>query len=148
MNFVHIVSQASCIQIFAKSHFIHPNSINFGQNHAKIGISSRHGRAFQIYLPELKELWSNQTNWVAGKKYKERRLVEPIKYPTLITLLRLPYLCHFGSTSFALPNRPKYGILNRVIRVFLPEKGSQFLAFGSKIPFITMPSQGVFLQKL
>ena len=36
---------------------------------------------------------------------------------TLITLLRIPYLCHFGSSSFVLPIRPKYGILNRVIRV-------------------------------
>jgi hypothetical protein len=26
---------------------------------------------------------------------------------TLITLLRVPYLCHFGSTSFVLPIRPK-----------------------------------------
>ena len=30
----------------------------------------------------------------------------------LITLLRVPYVCHFGSTSFVLPIRPKYGILN------------------------------------
>ena len=36
---------------------------------------------------------------------------------TLITLLRIPYLCHFGSTSFVLPIWPKYCILNRVIRV-------------------------------
>ena len=36
---------------------------------------------------------------------------------TLITLLRIPYLCHFGSTSFVLLIWPKYGILNRVIRV-------------------------------
>ena len=36
---------------------------------------------------------------------------------TLITLLRILCLCHFGSTSFVLPIRPKYGILNRVIRV-------------------------------
>ena len=36
---------------------------------------------------------------------------------TLITLLRIPYLCHFGSTSFVLPIRPNYGILNRAIRV-------------------------------
>ena len=28
---------------------------------------------------------------------------------TLITLLRVPYLCHFGSTSFVLPIWPKYG---------------------------------------
>ena len=39
------------------------------------------------------------------------------KIITLITLLRVPYLCHFGSTSFVLPIRPKYGTLNRVIRV-------------------------------
>ena len=39
--------------------------------------------------------------------------------PTLITLLRIPYLCHFGSTSFLLPNRPKYSILNWIIRVSL-----------------------------
>ena len=40
---------------------------------------------------------------------------------TLITLLRIPYLCHFGSTSFVLPIWPKYGILiNRVIRVPTP----------------------------
>ena len=36
---------------------------------------------------------------------------------TLITLLRIPYLCHFGSTSFVLPIWTKYGILNGVIRV-------------------------------
>ena len=36
---------------------------------------------------------------------------------TLITLLRVPYLCHFDSTSFVLPIRPKYGTVNRVIRV-------------------------------
>ena len=30
-----------------------------------------------------------------------------IDLPTLITLLRVPYLCHFGSTSFVLPIRPK-----------------------------------------
>ena len=30
---------------------------------------------------------------------------------TLITLLRIPYLCHFGSTSFVLPIQPKYSIL-------------------------------------
>ena len=36
---------------------------------------------------------------------------------TLITLLRVPYLCHFRSTSFVLPIRPKYHTLNRVIRV-------------------------------
>jgi hypothetical protein len=37
----------------------------------------------------------------------------------LITLLRILYLCHFGSTNFVLPIRPKYGILNRVIRVWV-----------------------------
>ena len=31
--------------------------------------------------------------------------------PTLITLLRIPYLCHFGSSSFVLPIQPKYGTL-------------------------------------
>ena len=36
---------------------------------------------------------------------------------TLITLLIVPYLCHFGSSSFVLPIQPKYDILNRVIRV-------------------------------
>ena len=40
-----------------------------------------------------------------------------IELYTLITLLRVQYLCHFGSTSFVLPIRPKYGTLNRVIRV-------------------------------
>ena len=42
---------------------------------------------------------------------------------TLITLLRIPYLCHFGSTSFVLPIRPK----NRVMRVrvyFIKPQGS------------------------
>ena len=37
----------------------------------------------------------------------------------MITVLRIPYLCHFGSSSFVLPIRPKYGILNRVIRVLV-----------------------------
>ena len=41
---------------------------------------------------------------------------------TLITLLGVPYLCHFGSTSFVLPIRPKYGTLNRVIGVFISLK--------------------------
>ena len=36
---------------------------------------------------------------------------------TLITLLRILYLCHFGSSGFVLTIRPKYGIFNRVIRV-------------------------------
>ena len=36
---------------------------------------------------------------------------------TLITLQRVPYLCHFGSTSFVLPIRPKNSILNRDRRV-------------------------------
>ena len=35
----------------------------------------------------------------------------------LITLLRIPYLFHFGNTSFGLSIWPKYSILNRVIRV-------------------------------
>ena len=43
--------------------------------------------------------------------------VPVLMYHTLITLLRVPYLCHFGSTSFVLQIRPKYGTLNRVIRV-------------------------------
>ena len=38
---------------------------------------------------------------------------------TLITLSKVLYLCHFGSTSFVLPIRPKYGTFNRVIRVYL-----------------------------
>ena len=36
---------------------------------------------------------------------------------TLIPLLRISIFCHFGSTSFVLPIRPKDGILNRCIRV-------------------------------
>jgi hypothetical protein len=40
-------------------------------------------------LPELKELWSNQTNWVAGKKYKERKLVEPISTGNSLETLKL-----------------------------------------------------------
>ena len=36
---------------------------------------------------------------------------------TLITLLRIPYLGRFGSTMLVLPKWPKYGILDRVIRV-------------------------------
>ena len=36
---------------------------------------------------------------------------------TLIPLLRISIFCHFGSTSFVLPIRPKDGILNRGIRV-------------------------------
>ena len=41
----------------------------------------------------------------------------PLLHCILITLLIIPYLCHFDSTSFVLLIRPKYGILNRVIRV-------------------------------
>ena len=37
--------------------------------------------------------------------------------PTLIPLLRISIFCHFGSTCFVLPIRPKDGILNRGIRV-------------------------------
>ena len=36
---------------------------------------------------------------------------------TLLSLLRISIFCHFGSTSFVLPIRPKNSILNRVIRV-------------------------------
>ena len=36
---------------------------------------------------------------------------------TLLSLLRIPIFCHFGSTSFVMPIRPKYGILNRDRRV-------------------------------
>ena len=38
-------------------------------------------------------------------------------HTTLIPLLRISIFCHFGSTSFVLPIRPKYHTLNRVIRV-------------------------------
>ena len=37
--------------------------------------------------------------------------------PTLLSLLRIPIFCHFGSTSFVLPIRPKNSILNRDRRV-------------------------------
>ena len=37
---------------------------------------------------------------------------------TLITLLRVPYLGRIGSTKLVLPKWHKYGILNRVIRVW------------------------------
>ena len=37
---------------------------------------------------------------------------------TLLSLLRIPIFCHFGSTSFVLPIRPKDSILNRDRRVF------------------------------
>ena len=40
-----------------------------------------------------------------------------IKDHTLIPLLRISIFCHFGSTSFVVPIRPKDGILNRGIRV-------------------------------
>ena len=43
-----------------------------------------------------------------------------IKQLALITQLRVPYLCHFSSPSFVLPIRPKYGILDRIIRVYRP----------------------------
>ena len=36
---------------------------------------------------------------------------------TLLSLLRIPIFCHFGSTSFVLPIRPKNSILNRDRRV-------------------------------
>ena len=41
----------------------------------------------------------------------------PNKLPTLLSLLRIPIFCHFGSTSFVLPIRPKDSILNRDRRV-------------------------------
>ena len=42
-----------------------------------------------------------------------------IEIGTLIPLLRISIFCHFGSTSFVLPIRPKNSILNRVIRVHI-----------------------------
>ena len=38
---------------------------------------------------------------------------------TLLSLLRIPIFCHFGSTSFVLPIRPKDSIINRDRRVLL-----------------------------
>ena len=54
----------------------------------------------------------------------------------LITLLRIPYLCHFGSTSFVLQIRPKYGILNRNIRVILSKLPALFLDVSKVFRFL------------
>ena len=42
----------------------------------------------------------------------------------LLSLLRISIFYHFGSTSFVLPIRPKNSILNRVIRVETPHRGT------------------------
>ena len=54
---------------------------------------------------------------LSGKVGQQSAICWKLSWPILITLLRKPIFCHFGSTSFVLPIRPKYGILNRVIRV-------------------------------
>ena len=43
------------------------------------------------------------------KLMDETQMSKSSEDTTLITLLRVPYLCHFGSTSFVLPIWPKNG---------------------------------------
>ena len=50
----------------------------------------------------------------------------------LITLLRIPYLFHFGNTSFGLSIWPKYSILNRVIRVHSTNQKSINVSFSQQ----------------
>ena len=58
---------------------------------------------------------------------------------TLIPLLRISIFCHFGSTSFVLPIRPKDGILNRGIRVTV--HGQFSLLISAKKGVMAVPCQ-------
>ena len=66
----------------------------------KIWLESYLEKSNWLYWPDLsfieQEEGTGQANW---------RQTQPFYY-TLMTLLRIPYVCHFGSTSFVLPIRP------------------------------------------
>ena len=57
---------------------------------------------------------------------------------TLIPLLRISIFCHFGSTSFVLPIRPKDGILNRGIRVVVIVCDNKFYVKNSRPRYYTV----------
>ena len=79
------------------------SKIRYGIAAYLIPIFEREDVKMEKLSPHAKELQVVQNSIV--------RVILGLNRATLITLLRVPFLCHFGSTSFVLPIRP----LNRVI---------------------------------
>ena len=76
---------------------------------------------FWISYPSIRIFLDTFLNYCTCKKGNQIQVISDILYirflgkiiniHTLITLLRVPYLCHFGSSSFVLPIRPIVPVL-------------------------------------